>query len=137
MPIIRAKEKLEEYRTTGHISRPVLGISQTFFVQGDLAEALEMPTSGGLLIETIEDISPAAEAGLRGYTRVVIVGGRIRLGIGGDLIVAIDGNPASSQDALQRALSQKRPGEKMVLTIYRANRTMKVTVTLASAPEAL
>jgi len=137
MPINRAKEKLEEYRTTGHISRPVLGISQTFFVQGDLAEALEMPTSGGLLIETIEDRSPAAEAGLRGYTRVVIVGGRIRLGIGGDLIVAIDGNPASSQDALQRALSQKRPGEKMVLTIYRANRTMKVTVTLGSAPEAL
>ncbi len=41
MPINRAKEKLEEYRTTGQISHPVLGVSQTFFVQGDLAEALE------------------------------------------------------------------------------------------------
>jgi S1-C subfamily serine protease len=137
MPINRAKEKLEEYRTTGHISHPVLGVSQTFFVQGDLADALELPTSGGLLIEGIEEGSPAAQAGLRGPTRMVIVGNRYRMGIGGDLIIAIDGNPASSQDALQRALSQKRPGEKMVLTIYRANRTMKVTVTLGSAPETL
>src|SRR5580700_3516162 len=30
MPINRAKEKLEEYRTTGHISHPVLGIAQTY-----------------------------------------------------------------------------------------------------------
>jgi len=137
MPINRAKEKLEEYRATGHISHPVIGISQTFFVQGDLAEALEMPTSGGLLVETIADGSPAADAGLRGYTRVVIVGGRYRLGIGGDLIIAIDGNPVTGQDALQRALNQKRAGDKMVLTIYRGNRTMKVPVTLGSAPDQL
>ncbi len=137
MPINRAKQKLEEYRTTGHISHPVLGITQTFFVQGDLADALDMPTSGGLLIQGIDDDSPAAQAGLRGPTRIVIVGGRYRLGIGGDLIIAIDGNPASSQDALQRAMNQKRPGDKIVLTIFRGNRTMKVAVTLGSAPEAL
>jgi S1-C subfamily serine protease len=139
MPINRAKEKLEEYRTTGHISHPVLGISQsqTIFVQGDLADALDLPTSGGLLIEGVDDGSPAAQAGLRGPTRMVIVGNRYRMGIGGDLIVAIDGDPAQSQDALQRALNQKRPGDKIVLTIFRGNRTMKVTVTLGSAPEAL
>ncbi len=34
MPINRAKEKLEEYRTTGHISHPVLGVSQTQFDTG-------------------------------------------------------------------------------------------------------
>ena len=137
MPINRAKEKLEEYRATGRISHPVLGISQVSFVQGDLADALEMPTSGGLLIEGIEDGSPAAQAGLRGPTRMVIVGNRYRMGIGGDLIIAIDGDPAQSQDALQRALNQKRPGDKMVLTIFRGNRTMTVTVTLGSDPETL
>jgi S1-C subfamily serine protease len=137
MPINRAKEKLDEYRTTGKISHPVLGVGQTFFVQGDLAEELNMPTSGGLLIQGIEEGSPADGAGLRGASRSVIVGGRYRLGIGGDLIIAIDGNPVNSQDALTHAMSQKRPGEKMVLTIYRGNRTMKATVTLGSAPEAL
>jgi putative serine protease PepD len=137
MPINRAKEKLEEYRTTGHISHPVLGVSQTVFVQGDLAEALSMPTSGGLLIESIDEGSPAGAAGLRGPSRSVIVGGRYRIGIGGDLIIAIDGKPVDGQDALTRAMSQKRAGEMMVLTIFRGNRTMKVTVTLGSAPETL
>jgi len=137
MPINRAKEKLEEYRTTGRISHPVLGVSQTFFVQGDLAEALKMPMSGGLLIEEIDEGSPAAAAGLRGPTRSVIVSGRYQLGVGGDLIIAIDGNPVDGQDALRRAMNQKRPGETVVLTIFRGNRTMKVTLTLGSAPETL
>jgi S1-C subfamily serine protease len=59
------------------------------------------------------------------------------LGIGGDLIIAVDGRPVDGQDALRRALNQKRPGDKMVLTIYRGKRTSKVTITLGSAPEAL
>jgi S1-C subfamily serine protease len=137
MPINRAKEKLEEYRTTGRISHPVLGVSQTVLVQGDLAQELEMPSSGGLLIQAIDEGSPADQAGLRGPTRSVIVGRRYELGIGGDLIIAIDGRPVDGQDALRRALNQKRPGDKMVLTIYRGKRTSKVTVTLGSAPEAL
>jgi S1-C subfamily serine protease len=136
MPINRAKEKLEEYRTTGHISHPVLGISQTFLVQGDLAEALSLPSSGGLLIEGIDEGSPADAAGLRGPTRSVIAG-MVRLGIGGDLITAIDGKPVDGQDALRTAMNRKRPGETILLTIFRGNRTMKVTVTLGSAPETL
>jgi S1-C subfamily serine protease len=136
MPINRAKEKLEEYRTTGHISHPVLGVGQTLFVQGDLAEELNMPASGGLLIEGIDAGSPAEAAGLRGPTRSVIVG-MYRLGIGGDLITAIDGQPVDGQDALRRAMNRKRPGETIVLTIFRGNRTLKVTVTLGSAPETL
>jgi S1-C subfamily serine protease len=136
MPINRAKEKLEEYRSTGQISHPVLGVSQILFVQGDLAEELNMPSSGGLLIEGLDQGSPAAAAGLRGPNRMVRAG-MYQLGIGGDLIIAIDGKPLDAQDALRRAMNQKRPGETMVLTIYRGNRTMKVTVTLGSAPEAL
>ncbi len=137
MPINRAKEKLDEYATTGRISHPVLGITQTLLVQDDLAEELGMPRSGGLLIEGIDDGSPAEAAGLRGPNRTVIVGGIYRLNIGGDLIIAIDGRPVEGQDALRRAMNQKRPGENIVLTIFRGNRTMKVTVTLGSAPEAL
>jgi S1-C subfamily serine protease len=136
IPIDRAKEKLDEYRSTGHISHPVLGVSQVVLVQGDLAEALEMPTSGGLLIEGIDNGSPAYAAGLRGPSRTVIVG-MYRLGIGGDLITAIDGKPVDSQDALRRALGQKRPGDSMALTLFRGGRSMKIAVQLGSAPETL
>lgn len=136
IPINRAKEKLEEYRTTGHISRAVLGVSQVLLVQGDLAQELDLPAAGGLLIEGIEQGSPADAAGLRGPNRTVIVG-MYRLGIGGDLIVAIDGKAVENQDALRRALGQKRTGDSMSLTIVRGGRTLTIKVPLGSAPEAL
>ena len=136
MPVNRAKAILEEFRTTGRISHPVLGVNKVVFVQGDLAQALNLPQSGGLLIESIDDGSPAESAGLRGPSRTVIVG-MYRLGVGGDLIMAIDGKPVEGQDALRRALNQKKAGDRMELSIFRGGRTMKVPVTLGSAPEAL
>ena len=65
MPIARAKAMLEEYQTSGKISRPWLGLS-TVPVSGDLAEMLELPASGGLLIQEVERGSPAEASGLRG-----------------------------------------------------------------------
>jgi S1-C subfamily serine protease len=136
IPINRAKEKLAEYQSTGHLSHPVLGITQVVLVQGDFAEELNLPPTGGLLIEGIDEGSPAAAAGLRGPSRVAIVG-MYRLGVGGDLIIAIDGNPVNSQDSLRRALDRKKAGETMEFTIFRNGRTSKVRVTLGSAPEVL
>jgi S1-C subfamily serine protease len=136
VPVSRVKAILEEYRTTGRISHPVLGVSRVLFVQGDLAEALNLPASGGLLIEGIDQGSPADEAGLRGPNRTVIVG-MYRLGVGGDLITAIDGEQVQSQDGLRLSLNRKKVGDKIDLTIFRGGRSTKVTVTLGAAPEAL
>jgi S1-C subfamily serine protease len=135
MPIARAKSMLEEFRATGHISHAVLGIGQTYPVGEQLAGALDLPSTG-LLVQQVEESSPAAAAGIRGPNRTVIAG-FTRLGIGGDLIVAIDGKPVETQDALVRALNQKRAGETMQLTVYRDGRTLKVSVKLGSAPERL
>jgi len=130
---------LEEYRSTGQISRPVLGITETYPISGDLAEAVDLPASGGLLIQSIEEGSPAAAAGLKGPTRAVAIGifGQYRLGIGGDLITAIDGKVVESRDALTRSVEQKKPGDKIELTIWRAGHSRTVNVTLGSAAEAL
>jgi S1-C subfamily serine protease len=138
MPIVRVKAMLEEYRATGHISRAVLGVSQTIYIpEGwQFSDALQLPPSGGLLIQQVDDGSPAATAGLRGASRAVIVGFN-RLGIGGDYIVAIDGKPVDSENALSRAMIQKRGGESLALTVYRDGSTRKLTVKLGSAPEKL
>jgi S1-C subfamily serine protease len=136
MPIARVKAMLEEFRATGHISRAVLGIGQTVYVPEQWAQALDLPSSGGLLIEQVEQGSPASAAGLRGATRAVMVG-FTRLGIGGDLIVAIDGKPVEGENSLTQSMIKKRGGEMLVLTVYRDSRTMKVNVKLGSAPEAL
>src|SRR5439155_18111032 len=49
IPISRAKARLEEFEAHGTIAPPALGVN-VVYVAGDLAEALELPSQGGLLI---------------------------------------------------------------------------------------
>ena len=135
MPINRAKAMLDEFQKSGHIARPMLGV-QTVLVQGDFAQALDLPAEGGLLVQRVEAGSAAEEAGIRGPRQVVIVG-NIQLGVGGDLIVAVDGKPVTRDDDLQRALNQKRAGDNLQLTINRGGKTQKINVKLGAAPESL
>ena len=75
-------------------------------------------------------------SGQSGAQRAVIVG-TYPVGIGGDLITAIDGKPVQRDDDLQKALNHKRAGDNMQLTIYRSGRTQKINVKLGAAPENL
>jgi S1-C subfamily serine protease len=133
MPIARAKAMLEEYQTKGKISRPTLGIN-TVYIAGDLAEMLQLPSSGGLLIQEVERGTGAETAGLRGYSRIVIVG-NYRLGIGGDLITAADGQAIDDKETLKRLMDKKHGGDILELTIYRGGRSQKVRVKLGEAPQ--
>jgi S1-C subfamily serine protease len=136
MPINRAKNMLEEFQKHGRISRPVLGIKEVW-VTGDLAEMLELPNKGGLLITQVDRGSPAEQAGLHGPNDVVIVGGAYQLAVGGDLIIAVEGQPVTTRDALQKVMDRKRGGDILNLTIYRKGRTMDVKIKLDEAPAVL
>ncbi len=133
LPINRAKAMLEDHRAGKSFRRARLGVS-VVFVAGDLADALNLPVQGGLLIQRIAPGSAAAGAGLRGPTQAVVVG-NYEIGVGGDLIVAIDGKPVDGQDALSSALSRRRAGDSMELTVFRNGRTVRVKVALDAAPE--
>lgn len=135
MPVNRAKAMLDEYHSKGRVTRPWLGIS-TVYISGDLASMLDLPEQGGLLIQRVEQGSPAEDARLRGPRQVVIVGDR-QLGVGGDLIVAVEGQPVESNDALRRVLDRKRGGDSIRLTLYRNGRTQVVAVRLGEAPQNL
>ena len=65
--------------------------------------------------------------------RAVVIA-NYQIGIGGDLIMAIDGKPVDRLDALSRALARKRPGDKVELTLFRNGKRVNVTVTLGEAP---
>jgi S1-C subfamily serine protease len=137
MPINRAKTMLEQLQKNGHISQPApLGL-QTVYVAGDLADELRLPSSGGLLIQTVEEGSAAAEAGLRGPTRTVVVGGRYQLNIGGDFITAIDGQTVTGNETLQRAISHKRGGDILELTVIRNGKPATIKVHLGEAPQVI
>ena len=132
MPIVRAKTMLDDYRAGRRLGRPRLGVS-VVYVAGDLAQALELPAEGGLLIQDIAPGSAAAEAGLRPGRQLVAIGNE-QLAIGGDLIMAIDGRPVDRQDAIPRALARKRPGDKVELTVFRSGRSVRVPVILGEDP---
>ncbi|MGH9719874.1 MAG: S1C family serine protease [Bryobacteraceae bacterium] len=135
MPINVAKAMLDQLQTRGKFAKPYLGIS-VVHVAGDLAQALELPAEGGLLIQEIQRSSPADDAGLRPPRQTVIVG-NYRLGVGGDLIVAIDGQAVEGREALQRVMNRKRAGETITLTVYRNRRQEKIAVKLGEAAETL
>ena len=132
LPINRAKALLDDYRAGRVTERPHLGAT-TVPIAGDLANALGLPASGGLLIQQVQPGSSADAAGLRSAQQVVVSGNE-RLGIGGDLIVEADGQPAQREDSLVRILSRKRVGDALNLTILRNGRTMHVRVKLLRAP---
>jgi S1-C subfamily serine protease len=131
MPINRAKAMLDDFRAGRKPAR--LGVS-TVFVGGDLAEALRLPSSGGLLIQQVARGSAAERAGLRGASDAVVVG-NAQLGVGGDLITEIDGKPVSEQDAIIRILSRKHAGDTMDMKVYRSGKTVNLKVTLSEAVE--
>jgi S1-C subfamily serine protease len=130
MPINRAKQMMSDFQSNRKFTRPRLGVSGAY-VAGDLAEALDLPMEGGFLVYEVQPGSPAANAGIRGAQRYVYIG-NIEVGVGGDLIMAIDGRPVDRTDAINRAMSQKRPGDSVELTIFRRGRAMKVNVPLSA-----
>ncbi|MGD0437611.1 MAG: trypsin-like peptidase domain-containing protein [Bryobacteraceae bacterium] len=127
MPINRAKPLIDDYQAGR--KRPRLGVS-VVPVSGDYADALNLPTAGGLLIQEVEPGSVAARAGLRGGRENVTIG-NFQLVVGGDLIMAIDGKPVDHNDAISRSLARKRSGDTLELTIFRNGRTMLVRVKLS------
>jgi len=135
LPINRAKVMLNEYAERGRFAPPRLGVS-VLYVAGDLAEALDLPVEGGLLILNVERGSPAEEAGLRGAQRTAIIS-NYEIPVGGDLVLNIDGQAVEGRDALTRAMNRRRPGDVMDLAVFRSGRTMKVKVKLGEGPASL
>ena len=85
-------------------------------------------------MQSVQPGTAAAAAGMRGARRGVLVG-NYELGVGGDLIMELDGKPADKNDAIARALSKKRPGDKIEMTVFRDGKSVKVAATLGEAPE--
>ena len=133
LPINRAKALLSDYQAGRVTERPRIGIT-TEFVGGDLAEALGLPRRGGLLVQGVVRGSSEDLAGIRGAREVVDIG-NVELGVGGDLIIAVDGREVDREDALVRAFAAKRVGDTITLTIFRNGKTLNLRVKLMRAPE--
>ena len=128
IPVNTAKRIAHDLMTEGRVRQAFLG-AQTLAVNEWLAGALDLPVREGLLVEVATRGGPAAAAGLHGGDREAMAGMR-RIAIGGDVIVAIDGQKIANQFDLNVALNRKRPEDTVSVTVYRGGKKLDVPVKL-------
>jgi S1-C subfamily serine protease len=133
IPINTAKAVLNDLVTLGRVRRPALGV-RTIPIDPELAEELGLPVDYGLLIIQVTPGGSADMAGLRGGTERAYLG-NIPIMLGGDLIVAIDGQKIEDEDDLVQLMDNHRAGDTVKITIYRGKQKMDVSVALGEARE--
>lgn len=132
IPINTAKRIAHDLMTDGRVHQAFLGI-ETMAVGGYLADALDLPVQDGLLVQRVTQGGPAAASGIRGGDRIAQAGMQ-RFYIGGDVIVAIDGQKVASPLDMSLVLNKKRPGDTVNVTLYRGGKKMDVSVKLGERP---
>jgi S1-C subfamily serine protease len=133
IPINTAKAVLNDLVTLGRVRRPALGVS-TIPIGPELAEQMGLPVDFGLLIVKVMPGGAADRAGLRGGNERAYLG-NIPIMLGGDLIVAIDGENVQDQQDLAQFMNAHRAGDSVKVTVYRGKQKMEVTATLGEARE--
>lgn len=131
IPVNTAKAVLNDLLTLGRVRRPALGVV-TLPISPDIADELGLPADSGLLIIRVVPGGAAERAGLRGGSERAYLG-NMPIMVGGDLIVAIDGQQVQDQQELSRIMNSHRAGDTVKVTIYRGKRKMDVDVTLGEA----
>ena len=131
IPINTAKAVVNDLVTLGRVRRPALGV-RTIPIDSEIAEELSLAANYGLLIVQAVPGGSADRAGLRGGTERAYLG-NTPIMIGGDLIVAIDGEKIESQQLLAQIMNRHRAGDTVKVTIFRGKKQLDVSVVLGEA----
>ena len=133
IPINTAKAVLNDLLTLGRVRRPVLGVV-TLAIGPDIADQLGLPADYGLLVQRVLPGGAAERAGLQGGTERAYMGNSPIM-VGGDLIVAIDGQDVQDQQQLAQIMNNHRAGDTVRVTVYRGKRRIDLNLTLGEARE--
>jgi S1-C subfamily serine protease len=132
VPVDTAKRIVSDILQYGRVRKPDLGID-SIPLNAQLARALELSVSEGLMVIGVVSGAAAQKAGVKGPTDEVQIG-RYVIPVGGDIIVSIDGQKIISRDDLDRALNNKNVGDSVQVEVMRGNRRTTLTVQLAELP---
>jgi S1-C subfamily serine protease len=133
IPINTAKAVLNDLMTLGRVRRPALGV-RTIPISAELADEMGLPADYGLLIVQVTPGGSADQAGLHGGSERAYLG-NIPIMLGGDLIVAIDGEKVQDEQDLAQMMNNHRAGDTVKVTIYRNKKRLDVSVALGEARE--
>jgi serine protease DegQ len=120
IPANIAKQVMEQIAVNGSVTRGWIGI-EAQDITPELAESFKLPQARGSLIAGVLQNSPAALAGLKS----------------GDVLLAINDKEISDSSSMLNLIAVLKPNEKAVLTIARAEKEIKVNVTVGKRPKPL
>lgn len=120
IPVNEVQEVTSQLEENGEVIRPFLGITLQDLLNvasSQVYDQLNLPedVKGGVIVTSVQDGSPASEAGLQQL----------------DVITQLDGEPINNMVELRQHLYyEKQSGEEMVIDFYRDGQSESVTVTL-------
>ena len=131
IPINTAKAVLADLTRYGRVKRPSLGIS-SYAIGPDLASQMGLAVDSGILIQRVIPGGAAERAGLRGGNEQAYVGNTPIL-LGGDLIVAIDGQQVNDPQDISAIMSKHQASDTISVTFYRGRRQITLKLILGEA----
>ncbi|GJD48463.1 Periplasmic pH-dependent serine endoprotease DegQ [Methylobacterium crusticola] len=108
---------VDQLRADGKVARGYLGL-QIQPVTKDIAESLGLDSARGALVNSAQDGTPAAKAGLKS----------------GDVVLAVNGDPVNDARELSRRIAAMKPGTKVELAYLRGTKRDAAQVTLGTLP---
>jgi S1-C subfamily serine protease len=132
VPIKTAADVVSQLENGGQVHRAYLGISGGD-ITPDIAHALNLPVTQGVLIERVLSGGPADDAGIKGATGQATVAGQT-FPVGGDIITKVDGKQISGMDDVISAVAEHQPGDDLTLTVWSNGQQKDVTVKLGDRP---
>ena len=132
IPINTAKEVVAEFTAKGSITRPWLGIGGKFPADQMIA-LFAIPLAGGLIIEDVEDGSPAAEAGVKSGTLRLTVED-VPWVLGGDILLSLNGHPTIDPETFAKAIKPLAAGQQVEVEILRNGEHRRLWIVLRERP---
>ena len=131
IPIATARAVLDDFAKYGHVRRPSLAILP-LEIGPDLAGEIGLPSDYGVLVQRVIPNGAADRAGLKGGTQRYSMGNTPVM-LGGDFIVAIDGQEITSAQDISAVMNSHKTGDMVTVTIFRGRKRLDVNVTLGEA----
>ncbi len=132
IPVNSAKRVVPELLTKGYVTYPWIGATIQSLIP-EMAKYLKLKIERGAMITEVIKGGPADKAGLKGGNQKIQVGNMIVLA-GGDIVVKADQHDVKTNDELIHYIREKKPGDTIILKVFRKDSLIDVKVTLGERP---
>jgi len=132
IPVNTAKRVVPDLLSKGYVTYPWIGATIQSLIP-EIAKYRNLKIERGAMIAEVTKGGPADKAGLQGGNQKIQVGNMIVL-VGGDIVVKADQNDVKTNDELIHYIREKKPGDTILLKVYRNGNFIDVKVTLGERP---